>query len=674
MEPQPTEASSRAPRWLFAALSLFFVGTTFLWLRLDRSPPAWDDSYYLTRSLVLYDALATRGLPGLAEEFLTVMGAKPPLIAALPAPAYLLVGRKARAALTVNLAGLLALLGVLYVLGKRYAGRRAGLLAAFISGTMPMIYGLARWYLVECGLIALVAVALCLLADREQAGSVRWGFCLGVTCALGFLMKLSFPAYLLFPGLAIAIQERRTLVRPRAWLSFAIPVAALALPWYLFNFGQTWQTAVRAGSAATAETYQTGQIFSSAEIWRYLVNVCNTAPAIYVLALAALLPLCFRRVGPEAKRGLLFCAWWGAPIVVLTFTHYRDLRYAVPLFPALALAMGILLDSVIARGRAAAVAVSILLALPTLSMLQVSFGVPGRRPLELGGLLLVPTRFSYARRFDRVAWPHHEMLSELYRSSKLNGGERKWLVVGSDSANFNADNFALAARELNLPFEVSSTANETDRTILRNIADSATYFVYKEGGEQESPLNPLGAEALEAIRASGRFVERVAPRKLPDGGFAHVFQSDSRAGALLQRGMDRVTECRVAFADKIELTGLSIERSGGSLEVTYRWKCLRPVDRDYWCFTHVVDSREHIIGYLDHALLSEQPAVSTWKAGDIAIENLRFRLPERPNREMYHLHLGLFDRGSGERLQITSSSFPVEDGQTSALVNEPGLH
>jgi hypothetical protein len=87
-----------------------------------------------------------------------------------------------------------------------------------------------------------------------------------------------------------------------------------------------------------------------------------------------------------------------------------------------------------------------------------------------------------------------------------------------------------------------------------------------------------------------------------------------------------------------------------------------------------VDSREHIIGYLDHALLSEQSAVSTWKAGDIAIEKLRFRLPEGPDREMYHLRLGLFDRGSGERLQITSSSFPVEDGQTSVLVNEPGRH
>jgi hypothetical protein len=675
IRPQQTTPSPGISRWLFPALSLFFVGTTFLWLRLDRSPPSWDDSYYLTRSLVLYDALVARGLPGFAERFLSVMGFKPPLIAALPAPVYLLVGRHTHAALAVNLAALLVLFRVLYVLGKRYASSRAGLLAAFISGTMPMIYGLARWYLVECGLIALVAVVLCQLADRKHAGGVRWSFCLGVTCALGILMKFSFPLYVLFPALAVAIQNRRTLLRPRAWLSFAIPAAALALPWYLLNFRQAWQRTTLAGAAVTAQVYQTGQILSPTEIGRYLVKVCNTAPAVYLLVLGVLLPLCVRRLKPEAKQGLLLCAWWGAPILVLTFSHYRDVRYAAPLFPALALAIGILLDSVIARGRTAAVAVSILLALPTLNMLQTSFGVVGSRPLELGGLLFVPAKFNYARRFDRVAWPHREMLSQLYRSSKLSGGERKWLVIGTDSDSFNADTFALAALELNLPFEVDSTANQTDRTLLRNITDSAAYFIYEEGGKRESPLNPLGTEALQAIRESGRFVEQTAPRKLPDGGIAHVFESEPRAGlrgnALLVPEMDRVTECSVALADKLALTGLSIERRAGNLEVTYRWKCLRPVDRDYWCFTHVVDSHDHVAGYLDHALLNAQPAVSMWKAGDIAIEKLRFRLPEGAERETYHLRLGLFNRESGERLQITSSNFPIADGQTSILVNEP---
>src|SRR5437899_6712710 len=73
-------------RLVFAALSLFFLGSTALWLRLDRSPPGWDDGYYLTNSLILYDALADGGIAGYARQFLTIMGIKPPLIAVLPTP------------------------------------------------------------------------------------------------------------------------------------------------------------------------------------------------------------------------------------------------------------------------------------------------------------------------------------------------------------------------------------------------------------------------------------------------------------------------------------------------------------------------------------------------------------------------------------------------------------
>jgi len=44
---------SRKARLIFVFLSLFFLGTTFIWLRLDRSPAGWDDGYYLTNSLVM---------------------------------------------------------------------------------------------------------------------------------------------------------------------------------------------------------------------------------------------------------------------------------------------------------------------------------------------------------------------------------------------------------------------------------------------------------------------------------------------------------------------------------------------------------------------------------------------------------------------------------------------
>lgn len=251
-------------RLAFAALSLFFLGTSLTWLRLDHSPPSWDDAYYLANSLVLYDALAEHGVPGYARQFLTVMGNKPPLIAVLPAPVYLVFGRKPRVAYIINLVFLLVILSALYWLGKRYASPRAGLLALFIAGTMPAIYGLSRWFLVECGSPPSCALpcacsrnGTCSTEPGKDSSSAR-------PAALGLLMKASFPFFVAIPILYFV---RR--MRLRALLACAATAALIAAPWYLVNWRAAFQTAVNAGSASTAKVYSSGAVFSRADIWSY---------------------------------------------------------------------------------------------------------------------------------------------------------------------------------------------------------------------------------------------------------------------------------------------------------------------------------------------------------------------------------------------------------------------
>jgi hypothetical protein len=658
-------------RLAFAALCGFFLGATLLWLRLDRSPPSWDDAYYLTNSLVLYDSLADRGVPGYAHQFLTVMRDKPPLIAALPTPVYLALGRKPRAAYLVNLAFLLAILSALYWLGKRYASPRAGLLAAFIVGTMPMIYGLSRWFLVECGLTAIVCVAMCLLAEWNKLNGAWKGFLLGVAFGLGLLMKASVPLFVAIPTLYFILR-----MRPRALLTAAATAAVIAAPWYLVNWKAAFQTAVNAGSASTAKIYGTGAAFSIADIWNYCVNLANTSPTMYFIALPILAVAFFGVVQPAARRGLLLCALWASPILLLIFGHYRELRYAAPCLPALALALGILLDAALRqRPLLTGSMTAVLLILPLLSMAQTSFGIFGDRRMELGGLLFVAPRFDYARRFRPAEWPQREILADIYRTSKFTGGETRPLVLGTDSARFNADNFRLAALQGRLPFEISTTAYESDAGKLPSLLDNAAFFVYKDGGEAEAPFfNTQRAAALAEVRNNGRFVELPIARKLPDGGVAHVFANRAQnglqqSGAFLPAGLDSIPDCKVTFAGKLQLTGLSLDRTAAGLEVKYRWRCMKTVDRDYWCFTHIVDAQGNIAGYLDHEILSGGPPTSNWKEGDAAVERLLFRLPANPGVAAYHLRLGVFDRATGERLPISTSTFPLTDNGTAALSN-----
>jgi 4-amino-4-deoxy-L-arabinose transferase-like glycosyltransferase len=280
--------AQRVQRLIFVCLALFFVGATAVWLALDRTPASWDDAYYLKNSFILYDNLADGGIAGFVSQFLHGMRTKPPLIAVLPAFAYWIGGRRIHAAYAVNLFFMLVLFGALFHLGKKYAGSRAGLLAVFVAGTMPMLYGLSHWFLAECGLTALVCIVISIIASFNER--IQWSryALLGVVFGLGLLMKMSFPVYVLVPLIYFAMQNRKAVLKPRALATFAAAVAVVALPWYLINFSLALQTALNAGSAGTAKVYGTGDILSWPDIWSYLVKLANAGPAIYFLLLLVL--------------------------------------------------------------------------------------------------------------------------------------------------------------------------------------------------------------------------------------------------------------------------------------------------------------------------------------------------------------------------------------------------
>src|SRR5579871_1175434 len=157
------ESNTARTGFTAAAVVLLSLGLTLTWLRLDRAPPSWDDGYYLTKSLELYDTLVEKGVVKYTVRFLTIMDRKPPLIAALPTPIYLVTGRKYRAAYGINLLFLAMMFGAIYGIAGKYAGSRAGLIAVAACASIPVIYGLSHWYLVECGLVAFVCVAVYLM-------------------------------------------------------------------------------------------------------------------------------------------------------------------------------------------------------------------------------------------------------------------------------------------------------------------------------------------------------------------------------------------------------------------------------------------------------------------------------------------------------------------------------
>src|SRR5712691_3245161 len=152
---------------LLALVSAVFATTTLVWLYRDRTPPNWDDAWYLTNSLAIYDALTHGGIFGYITKLESAFSSKAPLIAILPTPFYLVFGRHWHAAYLVNIASMLLLFSAVYGLARRLWNTRTGLFAVLIVGTMPLLYGLACWFMVEYAVTAVVAAAVWLLIESD---------------------------------------------------------------------------------------------------------------------------------------------------------------------------------------------------------------------------------------------------------------------------------------------------------------------------------------------------------------------------------------------------------------------------------------------------------------------------------------------------------------------------
>jgi hypothetical protein len=308
-------------------------------------------------------------------------------------------------------------------------------------------------------------------------------------------------------------------------------------------------------------------------------------------------------------------------------------------------------------------AFTLAVAFPLLAYVQTSFGLLGGTRLAWGGLVLLAPRLSHARPPNPQAWPHRQILDVLRLHSPFPGERR--LMLGSDTAHFNANNFELAAADGLYSFQITTSAYEEDLASLLNAANSATFFVYKEGGEPGPQFtNRLFKPLLEDVQNSGKFfdlsINPVFPSlpALPDGGRVVVYRNRWPNSAIIEGlffdaadvdsgGVERPA-CTVNFGNQMKLTGLSFVIEKQWLKVSYSWRCIGKPDQDLFCFTHILDNQARVLGFLDHAILGER--VMAWEVGMGAREILRHRLPEGVNQ--VQLRLGLFRKSSGERLRV----------------------
>src|SRR5581483_4212933 len=136
------------------------------------------------------------------------------------------------AAAQAAILGFLALgMASVYLIARRLAGGAAGVVAATVFATAPMVAYLCVRFQLDLPLAAMVAASL--LAALATEDLTRRGpvLALGVVLGLGLLTKPTLPVYVVLPLLVLAVRGRRA----GAWLNLALAAAVAAVvsaPWY----------------------------------------------------------------------------------------------------------------------------------------------------------------------------------------------------------------------------------------------------------------------------------------------------------------------------------------------------------------------------------------------------------------------------------------------------------
>jgi mannosyltransferase len=554
-----------------------------------------------------------------------------------------LVGQSEFALRALSAVGGLGLVTLIYVLGADAFGTWSGLAAALMAAINPfqVYYSQeARSYIwVACLGAAAACAALRWLERPHKGGLPAAGYVLGVTA--GLYTHYLFPIVLIPINLIVLalLLRRKAFRRLGWWLGLHLVVVVLYLPWAPTALRQLSGWPSSAGGASLGS--------AGLDILRLLslgVTIDTAGSAIALLGfgfllLLGLIPKPGGRPGETAGLALAVL-WLVVPVVaILVLGLYKEalLKFMLVASPPFCLLVGRGLHQALAPRSAGGVGVRSVILLPT--------------ALSLGLIL----SFSY------------ESLDNLY----------------FDPAYARADYRAMARA-------IQSVARPGDGIILNAANQWEVFTYYYPEVERVYPLprsRPVReAEVvteLESITASHDRLfavfwaeaesdpERVVERWLDANAYkaADEWWGDVRlvtyaVPAAMPAEMETPLDARLG--DSITLRGYTLlaDRLAPAdiIQVTLFWEASAPIGERYKVFLHLLNAEGELVTQRDSEPGGGLALTTTWKPGEVLLDNHGILVPldTRPGR--YQLVVGLYLlTDPAVRLPVTLDGDPAGD-------------
>lgn len=677
--------------WVVAVFVLFQLAMALVWMRLDNTPPYWDEAWYLYQGVVQHDDLRSGDVAAWVHDWLYLDRTRPCLVPTLTIPYYALFGISDDAGLVVNLAAWPIVLLVTYALGTSIGGRRSGLLACLLIGSYPVLIGLVHILLVEMVMVTLVAGTLYALWRSGELAHRRWVVAAGILSGLGILTKVFFVVFVIGPWLLTAVQSLlHHTGRPRwrglANLGLGTGIAALiAASWYTPNLGSVVERTLRAGLGSEGTSYGVGNPRHWTNLVAYLVSFAGTGTAfsgfLALMAGAAGLFLATRSEDQEEgvqqeqdRQAVLFLASSAvAGYTLFTCLNNQDLKHVTGILPALAVLSGWGITKLVRRRWAVAASIVLIVAV----FQTIASTTPGplrqwqlRAPvLDEDLWFFYPAQPGVERtRYaipDATVWPLHDVLSYALLVADLESLNRSKarVAVLPDYPGFETFALLFEATRHRMPVavRVASLSDLQDQDVV----------IHKTGELGWDPSEPAIAAVTQAISDTSSGLQRM-PRTfaLPDGSEALIF--GRRHSPLLELPPSPGHPSGVEYGGAVRYLGFDVLPSVSAagdivLDITHYWESLQATEGDYAAFVHLLDPQtEAIVAQDDHALFPGTYPTSLWQAGRFLFERRQVEIPASFSGSDLRLRVGLYN-DSG-RLPVSETRGATEAGASFADV------
>ncbi|MFL6216792.1 MAG: ArnT family glycosyltransferase [Blastocatellia bacterium] len=338
-----------ANKLLLCAIFLILAASTIAWVLKDHTPPSWDPSHHLCAAYDYYRPLGHFDLRGFAREFFQTKHYYAPLVHLITAGFFLIFGASKLSGIAINLLSLAVLLGTVSWIGRRlYCNvddasnasiNAGGLTIGALAGLLTASYHFNAWLLhdafLDYPLVALVALTFALLLKADRFQSRRDAVMFAVAAGLGFWAKQTFAFFFILPAIyvisrVLIARNRRAIIN---LLLAGVIIVMIAAIWY----GPHLQDAIaiyRINQQGAIDEHEPA-VFSRDSLtfyWHSLISAQMQMPLGILFGVGLLYSLVRAR-----RESLMLYLWLLSGIGMFTLVANKDVRYTVPVLPAVAL-------------------------------------------------------------------------------------------------------------------------------------------------------------------------------------------------------------------------------------------------------------------------------------------------------------------------------------------------